>query len=203
MSETISTSGSNSRRPFLLVLTLFVAPLLLAFVIYYGLNWRPSGMTNNGQLVSPVIPLPASALTAPDGQLLAPQLLHGKWTLVYVGNGACTQPCRDALLVTRQVRLLLGKDMTRVQRLFLYSGSCDAEYMAREQSGLVLASLDNEVGQNLLKLFPIYSSVPVLEAQRLYIIDPLGNLMMSYAPQADARGVLADLKKLLSLSHIG
>src|SRR5882757_2873029 len=205
MSEAVPpTSEPRSRRPFFWVLTLFFAPLLLAFLVYYGFGWRPSGMTNNGELISPAIPLPQVALVMPDGALTDPQLLQHKWTLTYVGSGACAQSCRDSLLTTRQLRLLLGKDMPRVQRLFLYSGECcDAEYFAKEQQGLVMASVDTAAGQNVLKLFPSYDATFALQAERIYIIDPLGNLMMSYPTHADARGVLTDLKTLLSLSHIG
>jgi hypothetical protein len=37
----------------------------------------------------------------------------------------------------------------------------------------------------------------------VYLIDPLGNLMMSYAADARPKGMLEDLKKLLRLSHVG
>lgn len=194
----------RSRRPFYWVLLLFFTPLIAAFVVYYGLGWRPSGMTNKGQLISPAIPLPEVALSTPDGASTDPKFLTRKWTLMYVDAGECAQRCRDALLVTRQVRLLLGKDMTRVQRVFLYSGPCcDEGYFGAEQQGLVRASLDNDAGAQLLGSFPRFDAGPVLQAQRIYIVDPLGNLMMSYKPHADARDVLSDIKKLLSLSHIG
>ena len=42
-----------------------------------------------------------------------------------------------------------------------------------------------------------------LAAGRLYLVDPLGNLMMSYERGAPVKGLLDDLKKLLNLSHIG
>lgn len=204
MSEVIHSPQVRSRSPFFWVLALFFAPLLLAFAVYYGFGWRPSGMTNHGELISPAIPLPNAALVMADGTTASPKFLQGKWTLAYVGSATCTAACRDALLTTRQLRLLLGKDMTRVQRLFLYSGACcESEYFAKEQQGLVMASLDNAAGESLLHLFPSYENVPALQAERIYIIDPLGNLMMSYPPSADARGLLTDLKKLLSLSHIG
>jgi len=38
---------------------------------------------------------------------------------------------------------------------------------------------------------------------RIYLIDPLGNLMMSYSPRSEPKGILSDMKKLLKLSHIG
>jgi hypothetical protein len=35
------------------------------------------------------------------------------------------------------------------------------------------------------------------------VVDPLGNLMMSYDARNDPHGLLEDLRKLLRLSHIG
>jgi cytochrome oxidase Cu insertion factor (SCO1/SenC/PrrC family) len=193
----------SSRRLIYWMLFAFFAPLLLAFVIYYGTGWHPSGMSNKGNLVSPVVSLPDVALHKPDGSALSANWLQRKWTLVYLGDGACNQSCRDALLVTRNIRLLLGKDSIRVQRAFLFAGACcDATYFSSEQPDLILARLDDEVGHNLLSLFPQQEGDP-LEAGKIYIIDPLGNLMMSYQRGAEAGDLHADLKKLLSLSHIG
>jgi hypothetical protein len=66
----------------------------------------------------------------------------------------------------------------------------------------LLAAAEGENGRRLLQALPRYASDPV-NAGRSYIVDPLGNLMMSYPPDADPRGILKDLKRLLRLSHIG
>jgi hypothetical protein len=60
-----------------------------------------------------------------------------------------------------------------------------------------------ETGGALLQIFARNEGEPVQQAGRIYIVDPLGNLMMSYEPQAGARDLLADMKKLLKLSHSG
>lgn len=205
MSDTASTTArARSRRQLLSVFVMFFAPLVVAFIVYYGLDWRPDGRTNKGELISPAIPLPATVLPTPAGKTTDATFLQNKWTLLYMTNGDCTQVCRDSLLNTRQVRLLLGKDMTRVQRVFLYRGACcDAAYFDKEQQGLLLASVDTPDGQLLLDKFPSSDGVAAMDAQRIYIVDPLGNLLMSYAPHADARDLLSDIKKLLKLSHIG
>ena len=202
MNEPIS-QPKPSRRIFFWVLLAFFAPLALAFAIYYGTNWHPAKMVNKGDLISPAISLPDTALHRPDGSLFDVHWLQKKWTLVYVGDGACDQTCRDALLITRNIRLLLGKDSVRVQRAFLFVGACcDQAYFSTEQTDVLMGRLDDVAGQMLLNLFPHSDSDP-LQAGKIYIIDPLGNLMMSYKRGAEAGDVLADLKKLLSLSHIG
>ena len=130
--------------------------------------------------------------------------LHGKWTLLYVGDGACDTRCREALVLMRQTRLSLNDDMSRVQRVFLVTANCcDQAYLDREHNGVITVRVDGRDAAGLLQEFPQYGEVAVAQAGRIYIVDPLGNLMMSYAPQARPKGLLEDLKKLLKLSHIG
>jgi hypothetical protein len=166
---------------------LFVSPLLIAFFTYYGSAWRPAGQVNHGTLITPPRPLPASALP------------RGKWTLLYVGDGACDSACREALHVMRQTRLALNNDMTRVERTFLATAHCCArEFLSREHAGLVVLDGASPAEQPLLREL----SAPA-PAHLLYIVDPLGNLVMSYDARSDPHGLLEDLKKLLRLSHIG
>ena len=153
-------------------------------------------------MIEPPRPRPEVALSTPSEAALPADFLRGKWSLVYLGSGTCNERCRQALIDTRQVRLALGDDMPRVQRVFLYAGECcDDSHFDDEQQGLVIAGLDD--ADALLGEFPSYDGVAPLEAGRTYIVDPLGNLMMSYAPDAPAKGMHEDMKKLLKLSHIG
>jgi cytochrome oxidase Cu insertion factor (SCO1/SenC/PrrC family) len=183
---------------------LFFAPLVAAFIVYYGFSWRPSGSTNKGVLVSPAVPLPALVLPTPDGKLTAANFLQNKWTLLYIGDGQCAAACRTALENTRQVRRLLGKEISRVQRVFLYSNACcEKDYFEAQQQDLIKAQLNGDASTQLLPLFPTYNGTAPLEAGRTYIVDPLGNLMMSYVAGVDPRDILQDIKKLLNLSHVG
>lgn len=203
-SSSASAAPAKNRKQFYIVLGLFVAPLLLAFAVYYGSSWRPTNTTNKGDLVTPAIPLPTVTLNQADGKQTDAKFLRDTWSLVYIGKGECDAVCRTALKSTRDARLLLGKDITRVDRAFLYTGACcDVSYFGSEQVGLTTASVDSDAGQALLKLIPETKGVTAAEGQHIYIVDPLGNLMMSYAADVDPRWIYQDLKKLLKLSHIG
>ncbi len=197
--------STRSRRQLWLLLVLFFAPLGLSFLLYYsGNGWRPTGSTNRGELIDPARALPEVALATPAGVPTSPEFLRGKWSLVYAGDGACDARCRQALNDSRQVRLALNQDSSRVQRVFLYTGACcDQEYFATEQAGLLFAAVEGDAGRELLGAFPVYDGVEAIAAGRLYVVDPLGNLMMSYAADAPAKSLLDDLKKLLKLSQIG
>lgn len=195
----------RGRRQLLLIVAMFFLPLALAFVLYYGFSdWRPAGRTNQGELIHPARPLPQSALLTPDDQPLEKDLFKGKWSLVYIGNGQCDARCREALTLMRQTRLALNDDAARVKRVFLATADCcDLEYLHREHEGLIAARAEEEGDRPLLDTFPRYDDIPVDTAGRIYIVDPLGNLMMSYATNAPQKALLEDMKKLLKLSHIG
>jgi cytochrome oxidase Cu insertion factor (SCO1/SenC/PrrC family) len=204
MTRPRAATAAGSRRPLWLVLAAFLAPLALAFLLYYGVNgWRPSGTTARGDLVDPPRPLPESSLATPDGAITSTRFLRGHWSLVYIGAGSCDARCRKALSRMRQVRLALGDDRTRVQRVFLATGDCcDRSYLESEHPGLLTARLDDAPGARMLAAFTL-TERHVEQSGRVYIVDPLGNLMMSYPPDAPPKGMLEDLKKLLRLSHIG
>ncbi len=188
MSATIASPGAGPRRlQMLLLLTLFFAPLLLAFYMYYGSGWRPSGHANHGVLIEPARTLP---------QL---PLLLGKWSLVYVGRGDCDDDCQATLYFMRQTHLGLANLMPRVQRVLLATrGCCGRDDLAREQPPLLTLRADGAAGEQLLAAFPTDR-----QATTIFVVDPRGNLMMRYDAHADPKGLRIDLKRLLTLSHIG
>jgi hypothetical protein len=180
---------------------LFFAPLGLAFYMYYGHSaWHPGGRVNAGELVEPARPLPALALPRLGSGNTEPNFLKGKWTLLYVVSGPCTEGCRTRLYDTRQVRLALDRDMNRVQRVFIADADCcDAQFLHEQHPDLITIRA-NTAAAPLLSLLPGQGGV---STPRVYVIDPLGNLMMSYAGDAAPKGILEDMKRLLRLSSIG
>jgi hypothetical protein len=184
MSMTSDELRTRNLRTVAALAGLFLLPLIVSFWLYYATDWRPAGSTAHGELISPPRPLPAT-----------PALVADKWTLVYIGDGQCDESCRRALLVMRQTRLALNNEMTRVNRVFLTTAHCcDEEFLRREHQGLIVADASAE----LLRHFPEQN-----RAEKLFVVDPLGNLMMRYDARQNPKGLLQDLKKLLKLSHIG
>ena len=190
---------ARGRRIFLLIAALFLLPVIVVFGLYYGGVWRPAGSSAKGELIEPARPLELAGLRHADGKPAGIEAFQGKWTLIYIGDGACDESCRTALTYGRQTRLAVGKDMDRVQRLFMATGNCcDRNYLDTEQPGLVTLDVSSPEAQALLAQFPGE------RANTLFIVDPLGNLMMRHdASQVINKDLLGDLKKLLKLSHIG
>jgi cytochrome oxidase Cu insertion factor (SCO1/SenC/PrrC family) len=196
----------RGQRQLIFLASLFFVPLLVAFWLYYGSSgWRPAGGTNKGDLLNPAVPLPAVALAQPDGTRTPVDLLQGKWTIAYLGDGACDERCRKALYLSRQSWIALNKDMGRVQRVFLATGPrVDTPFVAAEHADLLVAMVGQDAdSQALLAKFPVLDGVEPASAGRLYLIDPLGNLVLSYSAAAPDKALLTDVKKLLKLSHIG
>jgi hypothetical protein len=205
----------RQRRILIGLALLFFAPLGLSFYLYYGKSWRPGGRVNAGELIAPPRPLPSLALPlagagagrgAATGATPAisetnPQFLKGKWTFLYVQHGRCDDECRRHLYDTRQVRLALDREMNRVQRVFIGdSDCCDITELKTAHPDLI-AIRASPADEPLLALLPTVSGA--VNAHRVYLIDPLGNAMMFYAPNVRSKGMLDDMKRLLRLSSIG
>jgi hypothetical protein len=199
----------RQRRLLIGLALMFFAPLGLAFYLYYGQGtWHPGARVNTGELVEPARPLPSLALPLLESGTTNPNFLKGKWTFLYVGLGPCAEACRTRLYDTRQVRLALDRDMNRVQRVLIADGDCcDAQFLHEQHPDLITVRGDAAAAP-LLALLPGRDDAGAAgssasKAPRVYLIDPLGNLMMSYRADAKAKGMLEDMKRLLRLSSIG
>lgn len=188
-----------------LVLGLFAAPLLLAWLaITVFPDWKPETTTNYGDLIQPVRPLPAFSLETLEGTSIDETFLRGKWTIIYLRKGVCDRPCVEQLYNIRQIRLAQGKNIDRLQRLMLWSqeGASDAQRQELQAHfpGQVIAPVSGE--EALLQVFSLDEQRP-FAAGRVYLVDPLGNLMMKYEPGEEPRGMIKDLEKLLKYSGLG
>lgn len=188
----------RGRQVLLIIAAMFLLPVIIAFALYYGDLWRPAGSSSKGELIQPARPLEFAGLKQADGSAAGADVFTGKWTLIYIGDGACDADCRKSLVFARQSRLALNNEMTRVQRVFLATGNCCAkDYFAAEQPGLIALDASAPEARALLAQFPAE------HRNSLYIVDPLGNLMMRHDAATTSKALLTDLKKLLKLSHIG
>jgi hypothetical protein len=174
------------------VLAVCAAPVVASFVAYYWL--RPSGHVNYGELLTPQ-PLPAATLTGLDGRPFGFADLKGSWVLVNVDGAACDERCRTKLVYMRQVRLAQGKNSERIERVWLVTDSAlpNAGVLA-EQEGLHVARAGASA---LLRAFPAATT----PAAHIYVIDPLGNLMMRFPENADPQRMLKDVARLLRHSQ--
>jgi cytochrome oxidase Cu insertion factor (SCO1/SenC/PrrC family) len=201
----MSAAPRTRRSGWLLVavVALFLSSFLAAVVLVQS-GWRPSATRNYGELVTPPRPLADVALTGRDGEPVDLDDLRGKWSWVYFGPGACPPPCRDNLYKMRQVTAAQGTEAHRVQQLYIVTDGrpVDAALLADYPATRVLHGRPAAI-RALAGQFELDQGGPLDGLHRLYLVDPLGNLMMSYPADADPSRINKDLKLLLRASQIG
>lgn len=186
------------RGKLLLVLAVCAAPLIASYFMYYVV--KPSGRTNYGTLLDPRnYPMPELAGTALDGSPLSLQAFQGKWLMVQVNDADCQAPCEKKLNDMRQLRLAQGKEMERIERIWLITDDKPLETMLlRQYDGMRHLRVASHILQSWL---PAEQGTVI--SDHIYLIDPLGNLMMRYPKDADPNQIKKDLIKLLKASAIG
>ena len=197
----------RQRAVLILLFAVFALPPLLSWFLFnYTELGRGTGSGEHGTLIVPPRPVPDWTVLDIAGKAQVEKRLHGKWTLVYLLRGRCRETCLDNLYRMRQLRLATGKYAQRVQRLVLVAGN-DRQALTAEQlqdyPGQLVLFPENRDSDSLESLFKLEIDDRPFTHGRLYLIDPLGNLMMSYAAQTAPKGIIKDLKRLLKYSRIG
>lgn len=182
----------------LAVFAVCAAPLIASYLTYYVI--KPQGRTNYGALIDPrAYPMPALGTTALDGSPVTLDALKGKWIMLQVSDAECAQPCRNRLHDMRQLRLAQGKEKDRVERVWLITDRSPLEtLLMREYDGTHMLRADPAALKAWLPAEPGTTA-----ADHMYIIDPLGNLMMRFPKDADPNRIKKDIAKLLKASRIG
>jgi cytochrome oxidase Cu insertion factor (SCO1/SenC/PrrC family) len=174
------------------------APVLASYFTYYVI--KPTTHNNYGTLVDPrSYPIPPLASTTLDGRPEGLDKYKGKWIMLKVGGGECAQACQKQLFTMRQERLMQGKEMDRVERVWLVTDREPIEtVLIREYDGMHMLHADPAA---VAKWLPVDPGTKAED--HIYLIDPLGNLMMRFPADPDPRKMYKDLNKLLKASSIG
>ncbi|AKU22467.1 cytochrome C oxidase subunit I [Massilia sp. NR 4-1] len=204
MDSDVETNKDDSQRKrtgrwkLLAVLAVCATPLLASYFTYYVL--KPTSRNNYGALIDPrQYPIPAMASTELDGKAATLDELKGKWIMLKVGGSDCQQACQDQLFAMRQLRTMQGKEMERIERVWLITDQEPLETMLlRVNDGTRM--LRAPAGA-IAKWLPVEQGGKAEE--HIYMIDPLGNLMMRFPKNPDPSKMKKDIGKLLKASAIG
>ncbi len=189
----------QSRKTLWLVAAVCIAPFVASFVAYYF--YQPEGRVNYGELMADK-QLPDAALKLVDGSAFSLAQLRGKWLFVTVDDAACDAYCEKKLWQIRQVRKTQGKYPERIERVWLITGGGQpAERLRTEFEGTWLVNVTGSAvaGSTLLEALP-HTGAPT---DHIYLVDPLGNLVLRYPREADPSRMKKDLDRLLRVSRIG
>jgi len=197
-------NARKGRLTLLLIVAAFLIPLMAAYLIYL---YRFAGETANyGTLIDPPRPLQEFRMTDLEGNPAGRDALREKWTLLYVGGEQCAEQCRTSLYNIERVRLTQGKHMDRVQSLYLAPMSMEGRVVADtlvEYEGVRGYRIARSELEAMAPGFDWKNATGPGAPERVYVIDPLGNLMMFYPGGAEPSGMKKDLERLLKVSQIG
>ena len=191
------TSPEPDRRRGLVTLALVIAvclaPFAGSYLAYYV--WPPQSRMNYGTLIEPRS-LPAAPLVRVDGSKFSIAELRGRWVMVQIDASGCPDACRRKLYQMRQVRLTQGHAVDRIERVWLVrdDGRVDPGLL-RDYDGTHAA----RAGAAVVSAFPAEHDAE----EHIYLIDPLGNLMLRFPKDADPGRMKKDLERLLKVSKVG
>ena len=171
----------------------FGAPLLLATWMYNNDHWRPDSSSNKGTILQPIVNIADRLPSSP----VVP-LTERQWLMLYVNTDSCDEGCFEALYRLRQSRLMLANEMSRVTRVFLHGESTPDRVILEEQHAGLITITDKDLVNLLAGKQPAEHG-----AGGIYLIDPLGNLVMYFSPDLPPGEMVEDIKHLLKLSRIG
>ena len=176
----------RGRRTLLLIAFVAIAPVVASYGFYY---WFPRDkQVNYGELL-PTQPAPAVRVSG-----AAPFAFgDGKWVVAIAACGGCDAACQSALYAGRQARMIQGREMERVRRVWFVTDetSPDASIVAEHPDVAVVRNAPGAL-----------SSWPA-GGERIYVVDPLGNLVLAWPRDPDIKKMAKDLERLLRASRIG
>jgi len=177
----------TARKEFWMLLAMFILPIAFGTLFFYASpNYFSESTVNYGELVRPVI-----ATDDTDIEIEGSASLEGIWTMVYVSSH-CDDVCEKAVADMKTVRTLMNADMRRIQRMIIIE---DNSTPTSNDEDLIKARVISEKLTQSLKKYA---------ENAIYLVDPIGNIMLYYEPQnIDIRLVIKDLKRLFKYSRIG
>jgi hypothetical protein len=187
----------RQRAKLLLLFALCTLPVFASYLLYYA--YPPSGRANYGELIDPQRPVPALAVVPVGDGPASLAAMRGQWLLLQVDSGACQTACAEKLFTIRQLRTMAGKERTRIGRVWLVTDDApvDARLIEAYEGTAMLRAERAALAQWL----------PVPEGGQLedylFLVDPLGNLMMRHARDGEPRRIHKDIARLLKASRIG
>ena len=208
----------SPKLALLIITAMFVLPLVLAWLMYSGsLNFEPGSTRNLGMLVEPPLQINWQEVLAvqqqqdmdqPPGS--GPDLLLEHWVILYPVPEPCESSCQQRAASLRQIHLAAGRHQSRVRLALMLGDTNPQESVAllhgiypkftliRDPGGTLNNALVTVRGGALGEM----TAKDRLATDSIYLIDPLGNIMMYYAAEADPNHIKQDLKRLLTWSKL-
>jgi hypothetical protein len=190
-------------KGFITALLIFLTPIVVITVstIWYYSGYGPEERVNYGLLLSDPIDIGELDLEL-DYQYLDVDSMERKWMLVHFINDTCLESCADLIYVARQVNVLLARQQTRVKRYIAapieVKPRLENFFTTYEDLNFIEVKDQSTTIQEFKK-----NGIDPFAQPNMFVIDPIGNIILHYSGEVDGKKLLADLKKLLGASKIG
>lgn len=183
----------SNRIKFIALILLLLTPVV-ASVILHNIKFRPESTVNYGELLE-VKAIHGQAHEIEHNTIFREKQLHGKWSFIMIDSGNCEEYCQKKLYQMRQIRLTQNTEKDRINRIWIIDDQAmPTQEIKNEFKGTVLLTINDD---QFLDQFPAASTT----RDHIYLIDPMGNLMMRYPRDANPSKIANDIKLLLKLSH--
>lgn len=198
----------RSIQPLIWIVVVCLAPIVFALLAYYlpALGVRPDNTSNYGTILDPQRPVPSAetlGLTTLDGRPFDLASLKGQWVLATADQGACPESCVTKLFILRNSHASQGKNVERLSRVWFVTDDADIpDQILEAYQGTVIVRADPEKLAHFLAPQAAGPANQALTAP-MWIIDPLGNLMLEFPEDADPIRVRKDISKLIYNSRVG
>jgi len=189
-----------NRLQLILILLVFTAPIVGAFF------YKPTVFNNYGDLYSPARPVANLVMSANaiDGSTAKVELdsFRRQWVFLIIANTKCAKPCEDNILKMRQLRFMQNEDMKRIRTIFLHTNLSPirAKDLMAKYSPVEVYTTSFDAYDEWTQILKIEDAPVEAQQDRFYIIDPAGNLVISYPATADPYSIEKDIKRLLTTS---
>lgn len=180
------TLRTRRRIGLLLIIALFMAPLVAAYVLN-AMGWRPAGTRNYGTLIEPPQDLGAAQFVLADGNPLKWKDEDWSWTVFALTGPGCAQHCLARIDELRRARLTLNQNAYRVRVVVL-----DTTLTTEQLAALTPVELAHDAGKVLASLHPTAT-----DDIAVAFADPHGFLVLRYPPGYDGNGLRKDLARLV------
>lgn len=194
----VSSQQKQSGRWMLILLVLFFSVPIGIVVLMHKYQLHPTG-ASNGELIQPAVALqlPAELLDS-EQKKVNNAVWNSKWNMVYLAQD-CDARCEAGLYEARQIHVSLAKEIERVQRILITENANTVELKKRYPDLIII----NQPKEAVAKLSQQFLAKDKTKQAGLYLVDPLGNLMMHYNADTKAKAIRADVLKLLKYSWAG
>ncbi len=198
MTTEVTQQPARTNSSLWILIASFLIPIILAYAyFYYG--GRPS-VKSNGELIIPVVDIHTLAITGKSGTELTEEELTPHWRMLYFAGANCDSSCQNSLYNMRQLNIGIGKYQDRVNHGIVHLAEPDSEFSQliekeHKTAGRIYTNADNITAISKLEKDPDH-------LQSIYLVDPLGNIMMHFPKDIDPKLIHKDMKKLLKVSRL-